>query len=96
MARALCVLDWDEERCFLVDTLNNEVVANAHGLHFRPRKLAIRYGQIRKHGRPWQFRKNLTRLVMRGCEWQVVFHRGSTGAGTDQIAANILASNRRV
>jgi hypothetical protein len=40
-----------------VGTLNNEVVANPDDLHFG-QELAIRYGQIREHGRPWQFRKN--------------------------------------
>ncbi len=47
----------DEERQLIFGTLDNEPVANPEDLHLG-QELAISYGQIREHRKPWEFRKN--------------------------------------
>jgi len=47
----------DEERQILFGTLDNEPVVNPQDLQLG-QELAISYGQIREHRKPWEFRKN--------------------------------------
>ncbi len=47
----------DEERQLLFGTLDNEPVVNPEDLQLG-QELAISYGQIREHRKPWEFRKN--------------------------------------
>lgn len=46
----------DEERRLLFGTLDNEPVLNSQDLELG-RELAISYGQVREHRKPWEFRR---------------------------------------
>jgi hypothetical protein len=47
----------DEERQLLFGTLDNEPVVDTGDLEIG-RQLAVAYGQVREHRKPWEFRKN--------------------------------------
>lgn len=47
----------DEDRQLVFGTLDNEPVLNSEGLELG-QELAISYGKVREHRKPWEFHKN--------------------------------------
>ena len=47
----------DEERQVVFGTLDNDPVVNSEDLQLG-QELAISYGKVREHRKPWEFRKN--------------------------------------
>ena len=47
----------DEERQLVFGTLDNEPVVNAEDLRLGE-ELAISYGKVREHQKPWEFQRN--------------------------------------
>ncbi len=47
----------DEERQMVFGTLDNEPVVNSEDLQLG-KELAINYGKVREHRKPWEFQKN--------------------------------------
>jgi hypothetical protein len=47
----------DEERQLLFGTLDNEPVVDTRDFEIG-QQLAVAYGQVREHRKPWEFRKN--------------------------------------
>lgn len=47
----------DEEHQVVFGRLDNEPVVNSEELHL-DQEIAVKYGKVREHKKPWEFRKN--------------------------------------